>query len=244
MPEAVDEAIIVVDGWGRPTEFAARFTELTAQRFAPGLAGVPVDAPHAPVIPATRGWSDALQRRRPATRYGPIQSCSALNLPPEVRYDRSDPEQARGSLRERSGLQRLDEQALADRSQRAYGRRSGILRDRRPRRGRRMALHRQPAMPFQIDEAGRLFAETAEWGDHPRPVTEIRDNRSEPYISSRGTPKSGICAQGRRHIVRACFCYFVATTQLHSRGRATGCQRGGGPVHRVRHPAEQGGLPE
>lgn len=45
MPEAVDEVIIIVDGWGRPVEFAVRFTELTAQRFAPGLTTVPVHAP-------------------------------------------------------------------------------------------------------------------------------------------------------------------------------------------------------
>ncbi len=51
MPEAVDEVIIIVDGWDRPTEFAVRFTELTAQRFAPGLTAVPVDAPCALCVP-------------------------------------------------------------------------------------------------------------------------------------------------------------------------------------------------
>ena len=63
VPEAVDEAINIVDGWGRPVEFAIRFTELTAQRFAPGLAAVPVDAPYASFIPATMGCSAAPQRR-------------------------------------------------------------------------------------------------------------------------------------------------------------------------------------
>ncbi len=64
--EAIDEAIIVVDGWRRPTEFAVRFTELTAQRFAPGLTAVPVDAPYPPCIPRDRG----LVRRASASQTG------------------------------------------------------------------------------------------------------------------------------------------------------------------------------
>lgn len=93
-----------------------------------------------------------------------------------------------------------------------------------------MARHRQPAMPFWIDEAKRLFADTADWAHRPRPVTEILDNRSEPYISSCRSPRPGISAQGRRDIVLACFCYLLTTTQLHCRGRETGANEADGPL--------------
>ena len=82
------------------------------------------------------------------------------------------------------------------------------------------ALHRQPAILFQIDEFGMFLSAAADRKRSPRHITEILDNMTELYTSAGGIFLGAEYANRdgtneRRDIVQPCLCVYGTTTPLH-----------------------------
>jgi hypothetical protein len=89
------------------------------------------------------------------------------------------------------------------------------------------ALHRQPAILFQIDEFGMFLSAAADRKRSPRHITEILDNMTELYTSAGGiflgaeyANRDG--ANERRDINQPCLCVYGTTTPLHFWGALQG----------------------
>ena len=89
------------------------------------------------------------------------------------------------------------------------------------------ALHRQPAILFQIDEFGMFLAAAADRKRSPRHITEILDNMTELFTSAGGiflgaeyANRDG--ANERRDIVQPSLCVYGTTTPLHFWGALQG----------------------
>ena len=82
------------------------------------------------------------------------------------------------------------------------------------------AIHRQPAILFQIDEFGMFLAAAADRRRSPRHITEILDNMTELYTSAGGIFLGAEYANRdgkneRRDINQPCLCVYGTTTPLH-----------------------------
>ncbi len=82
------------------------------------------------------------------------------------------------------------------------------------------ALHRQPAILFQIDEFGMFLSAAADRKRSPRHITEILDNMTELFTSAGGIFLGAEYANRdgtneRRDIVQPCLCVYGTTTPLH-----------------------------
>ena len=89
------------------------------------------------------------------------------------------------------------------------------------------ALHRQPAILFQIDEFGMFLAAAADRKRSPRHITEILDNMTELYTAAAGIFLGAEYANRdgsneRRDIVQPCLCVYGTTTPLHFWGALQG----------------------
>ncbi len=89
------------------------------------------------------------------------------------------------------------------------------------------ALHRQPAILFQIDEFGMFLSAAADRKRSPRHITEILDNMTELYTSAGGIFLGAEYANRdgtneRRDIVQPCLCVYGTTTPLHFWGALQG----------------------
>jgi len=89
------------------------------------------------------------------------------------------------------------------------------------------ALHRQPAILFQIDEFGMFLSAAADRKRSPRHVTEILDNMTELYTAACGVFLGAEYANRdgsneRRDIVQPCLCVYGTTTPLHFWGALQG----------------------
>ncbi|WP_412507307.1 PriCT-2 domain-containing protein [Roseovarius sp. SYSU LYC5161] len=89
------------------------------------------------------------------------------------------------------------------------------------------ALHRQPAILFQIDEFGMFLAAAADRKRSPRHITEILDNMTELYTAAGGIFLGAEYANRdgsneRRDIVQPCLCVYGTTTPLHFWGALQG----------------------
>ncbi|MDN2584046.1 PriCT-2 domain-containing protein [Aquibium sp. ELW1220] len=89
------------------------------------------------------------------------------------------------------------------------------------------ALHRQPAILFQIDEFGMFLAAAADRKRSPRHITEILDNMTELFTSAGGIFLGAEYANRdgtneRRDIVQPCLCVYGTTTPLHFWGALQG----------------------
>ena len=89
------------------------------------------------------------------------------------------------------------------------------------------ALHRQPAILFQIDEFGMFLAAAADRKRSPRHITEILDNMTELYTSAGGIFLGAEYANRdgtneRRDINQPCLCVYGTTTPLHFWGALQG----------------------
>lgn len=89
------------------------------------------------------------------------------------------------------------------------------------------ALHRQPAILFQIDEFGMFLSAAADRKRSPRHVTEILDNMTELYSAASGVFLGAEYANRdgsneRRDIVQPCLCVYGTTTPLHFWGSLQG----------------------
>lgn len=89
------------------------------------------------------------------------------------------------------------------------------------------ALHRQPAILFQIDEFGMFLAAAADRRRSPRHITEILDNMTELYTAAGGIFLGAEYANRdgsneRRDIVQPCLCVYGTTTPLHFWGALQG----------------------
>ncbi|MDK9720411.1 MAG: PriCT-2 domain-containing protein [Rhodospirillales bacterium] len=82
------------------------------------------------------------------------------------------------------------------------------------------ALHRQPAILFQIDEFGMFLATAADRRRSPRHITEILDNMTELYTAAGGIFLGAEYANRdgkneRRDINQPCLCVYGTTTPQH-----------------------------
>ena len=82
------------------------------------------------------------------------------------------------------------------------------------------AIHRQPAILFQIDEFGMFLAAAADRRRSPRHITEILDNMTELYTAAGGIFLGAEYANRdgqneRRDINQPCLCVYGTTTPLH-----------------------------
>ena len=82
------------------------------------------------------------------------------------------------------------------------------------------AIHRQPAILFQIDEFGMFLAAAADRRRSPRHVTDILDNMTELYTAAGGIFLGAEYANRdgqneRRDINQPCLCVYGTTTPLH-----------------------------
>lgn len=82
------------------------------------------------------------------------------------------------------------------------------------------AIHRQPAILFQLDEFGMFLAAAADRKRSPRHVTEILDNMTELYTAAGGIFLGAEYANRdgkneRRDINQPCLCVYGTTTPLH-----------------------------
>ena len=82
------------------------------------------------------------------------------------------------------------------------------------------ALHRQPAILFQLDEFGMLLAAAADRKRSPRHITEILDNMTELYTAAGGIFLGAEYANRdgkneRRDINQPCLSVYGTTTPLH-----------------------------
>ncbi|MFN4143978.1 PriCT-2 domain-containing protein [Aestuariivirga sp.] len=89
------------------------------------------------------------------------------------------------------------------------------------------ALHRQPAILFQIDEFGMFLSAAADRKRSPRHITEILDNMTELYTAAGGIFLGAEYANRdgmneRRDIVQPCLCLYGTTTPLHFWGALQG----------------------
>jgi len=89
------------------------------------------------------------------------------------------------------------------------------------------ALHRQPAILFQIDEFGMFLAAAADRKRSPRHITEILDNMTELFTAAGGIFLGAEYANHdgsneRRDIVQPCLCVYGTTTPLHFWGALQG----------------------
>lgn len=89
------------------------------------------------------------------------------------------------------------------------------------------ALHRQPAILFQIDEFGMFLSAAADRKRSPRHITEILDNMTELYTAAGGVFLGAEYANRdgsneRRDIVQPCLCVYGTTTSLHFWGALQG----------------------
>ena len=89
------------------------------------------------------------------------------------------------------------------------------------------ALHRQPAILFQIDEFGMFLSAAADRKRSPRHITEILDNMTELYTAAGGIFLGAEYANRdgsneRRDIVQPCLCVYGTTTPLHFWGALQG----------------------
>lgn len=89
------------------------------------------------------------------------------------------------------------------------------------------ALHRQPAILFQIDEFGMFLSAAADRKRSPRHITEILDNMTELYTAASGVFLGAEYANRdgsneRRDIVQPCLCVYGTTTPLHFWGALQG----------------------
>ena len=82
------------------------------------------------------------------------------------------------------------------------------------------AVHRQPAILFQIDEFGMFLSAAADRRRSPRHITDILDNMTELYTSAGGiflgaeyANRDGL--NERRDINQPCLCVYGTTTPLH-----------------------------
>ncbi|MDA0990279.1 MAG: DUF3987 domain-containing protein, partial [Verrucomicrobia bacterium] len=89
------------------------------------------------------------------------------------------------------------------------------------------ALHRQPAILFQIDEFGMFLSAAADRKRSPRHITEILDNMTELFTAAGGiflgaeyANRDG--ANERRDINQPCLCVYGTTTPLHFWGALQG----------------------
>ncbi|WP_160381230.1 PriCT-2 domain-containing protein [Pseudooceanicola pacificus] len=86
------------------------------------------------------------------------------------------------------------------------------------------ALHRQPAILFQIDEFGMFLSAAADRKRSPRHITEILDNMTELFTAAGGIFLGAEYANRdgtneRRDINQPCLCVYGTTTPLHFWGR-------------------------
>lgn len=89
------------------------------------------------------------------------------------------------------------------------------------------ALHRQPAILFQIDEFGMFLAAAADRKRSPRHITEILDNMTELFTSAGGVFLGAEYANRdgsneRRDINQPCLSVYGTTTPLHFWGALQG----------------------
>jgi hypothetical protein len=89
------------------------------------------------------------------------------------------------------------------------------------------ALHRQPAILFQIDEFGMFLAAAADRKRSPRHITEILDNMTELFTAASGIFLGAEYANRdgsneRRDIVQPCLSVYGTTTPLHFWGALQG----------------------
>ena len=89
------------------------------------------------------------------------------------------------------------------------------------------ALHRQPAILFQIDEFGMFLAAAADRKRSPRHITEILDNMTELFTSAGGIFLGAEYANRdgtneRRDINQPCLSVYGTTTPLHFWGALQG----------------------
>jgi len=89
------------------------------------------------------------------------------------------------------------------------------------------ALHRQPAILFQIDEFGMFLAAAADRRRSPRHITEILDNMTELYTAAGGVFLGAEYANRdgsneRRDINQPCLSVYGTTTPLHFWGALQG----------------------
>ena len=82
------------------------------------------------------------------------------------------------------------------------------------------AIHRQPAILFQIDEFGMFLSAAADRRRSPRHITDILDNMTELYTSAGGIFLGAEYANRdgqneRRDINQPCLCVYGTTTPLH-----------------------------
>jgi hypothetical protein len=89
------------------------------------------------------------------------------------------------------------------------------------------ALHRQPAILFQIDEFGMFLAAAADRKRSPRHITEILDNMTELFTAAGGIFLGAEYANRdgsneRRDINQPCLCVYGTTTPLHFWGALQG----------------------
>jgi hypothetical protein len=82
------------------------------------------------------------------------------------------------------------------------------------------AIHRQPAILFQIDEFGMFLAAAADRRRSPRHITDILDNMTELYTAAGGIFLGAEYANRdgkneRRDISQPCLCVYGTTTPLH-----------------------------
>lgn len=82
------------------------------------------------------------------------------------------------------------------------------------------AVHRQPAILFQIDEFGMFLSAAADRRRSPRHITDILDNMTELYTSAGGiflgaeyANRDGL--NERRDVNQPCLCVYGTTTPLH-----------------------------
>ena len=89
------------------------------------------------------------------------------------------------------------------------------------------ALHRQPAILFQIDEFGMFLSAAADRKRSPRHITEILNNMTELYTAAGGIFLGAEYANRdgsneRRDINQPCLCVYGTTTPLHFWGALQG----------------------
>lgn len=99
------------------------------------------------------------------------------------------------------------------------------------------ALHRQPAILFQIDEFGMFLSAAADRKRSPRHITEILDNMTELFTSAGGIFLGAEYANRdgmneRRDIVEPCLCVYGTTTPLHFWGALQGANVADGSLAR------------
>jgi hypothetical protein len=99
------------------------------------------------------------------------------------------------------------------------------------------AVHRQPAILFQIDEFGMFLSAAADRKRSPRHLTEILDNMTELYTAAGGMFLGAEYANrdgknARRDISQPCLCVYGTTTPLHFWGALRGANVADGSLAR------------